>query len=186
MYLFPQRVLQDHTTTTVNTKNTYLNASLFRFGDSSHVPQGDLERETLDEFIAKPNTSGKSILTDPNNWKNTTTLNQHKIGGVQIAPQVQGTHGQTGKPSPNPHQVTPTPGIALQMTNEEEWLKVTINQDLVLNEDPFDLDPSLTGGRKTVFPIYYGNSKCRLTITTNVFFLFFLGGVPLKKDFESR
>ena len=161
--------------------SVYLNAGLFDFGDSSHVPQGDLERETLDEFIAKPGGSGKSILTDPNNWKNTTTLNQQ---GVKTIPQVQGTGGQTktnGGPNPNP-QTVQTPGTQ-QMTDNGEWLKVRINQDLVLTEvkeaenlpknwflslkwfllnHQFNINP-------TDFPIYEINNECVLANTNKIF-----------------
>ena len=58
--------------TAMENTSVYLNASLFSFGDSSHVPKGDLVRETVDEFIAKPKGSGKNILIDPNNWNNQT------------------------------------------------------------------------------------------------------------------
>ncbi len=168
-----------HTHHHANT-DTYLNASLFQFGDSSHVPQGDLERETFDEFIAKPGGSGKSILTDPGNWKNTTTLSQNKPGG-QIVPQIQGTlpNSQTkthGNRPPGPHGTAPTPDT-LQMTNGEEGLKVTINQDLVLNEKSTD------GKSRSL--AYYSNSKCVLANVTDVFFIESNSNTHSKKNLKT-
>ena len=61
--------------TTVSDTNSYLNSSLFGFGDSSQVPDGDQDRESVDEFTAKPGSSGSRILSDPGNWRNQLSAN---------------------------------------------------------------------------------------------------------------
>ena len=129
----------------IENTSVYLNASLFSFGDSSHVPQGDLVRETVDEFIAKPKDSGKNILIDPNNWNNQTET-------------------QESGPTPDPD------GPPIRKRNKKEQLKVRINQDLILNEDLSEIKDTLDLPmeylfllfRRIDFPSYYKNSKCVL------------------------
>ena len=40
--------------TTTSDTSSYLNSSLFSFGDSSQVPSGDQDRETIEEFTDLP------------------------------------------------------------------------------------------------------------------------------------
>lgn len=58
--------------TTSSNTGSYLNSSLFSFGDSSQVPSGDQDRETIEEFTAKPGTTGSRILSHPGNWRTLT------------------------------------------------------------------------------------------------------------------
>ena len=76
--------------TTVSDTSSYLNSSLFSFGDSSQVSGGDQERESVDEFTAEPGSSGSRILSDPGNWrKESTSNNSHtrpgKSGNRQLS-----------------------------------------------------------------------------------------------------
>ena len=68
--------------TTTSDTSSYLNSSLFSFGDSSQVPSGDQDRETIEEFTAKPGTSGSRILSHPGNWKNEITVHSGTTGGI--------------------------------------------------------------------------------------------------------
>ena len=153
--------------TAIENTSVYLNASLFSFGDSSHVPPGDLVRETVDEFIAKPKDSGKNILINPNNWNRQTETHRNQ-------------------PTPSPHQATSTPDTPQMMTNNKvgqraikKQLKVRINQDLMLNENPSEIMDTLLKGSffsisvlsalLTKSPFYYNNSKCVLNNINKMF-----------------
>ena len=134
----------------IENTSAYLNASLFGFGDSSHVPQGDLVRETVDEFIAKPKGSGKNILIDPNNWNSQTEI-------------------QRDGPPPG---FPPPPGGP-----QKEQLKVRINQDLILNENLDKIRDPSSLFLEFLFPLflhidfphYYNNSKCTLNNINKMF-----------------
>ena len=150
----------------IENTSAYLDASLFGFGDSSHVPQGDLMRETVDEFIAKPKGSGKNILINPNNWNRQTETHRN-----QPAPGPQAT---STPPSP-PSSSSSTPDAQI-MTNKEQ-LKIRINQDLILNEDLSEIKDTLDLSTGYLFlffhridvPSYYKNSKCILNNINKMF-----------------
>ena len=119
--------------TTVSDTNSYLNSSLFSFGDSSQVPSGDQDRESVDEFTAKPGSSGTSILSDPGNWRNQLTANPGTTGGslpgsqVPVAgPQDPATPQRRWRFSPDPSYID-----SLFENNDFENEKIYIKPDLM-------------------------------------------------------